>query len=141
MMILIIDTNIIFSALVKGGTTRELLINPPCNLYSPEHMIYEIRKYEDLIIEKSELTKEEFETLFGLITENIIIMEKEDYLEKLNEADEIIGSIHKGDVPFITLALSIPNNGVWSEDKHFEKQERIKIWKTKDIIEMIDKNI
>ncbi len=43
----------------------------------------------------------------------------------------------KTDAPFITLALIIPNDGVWSNDKHFLKQDRIKIWTTRDLIKLI----
>ncbi len=138
-MIFIIDTNIVFSALVKDSDTRKLLIDSSFSLYAPETMIIEIRKYEDLIIEKSRLTKNDFELLFNLLIENIKIIEKELYINKLKEADKIIGNIHKGDVPFIALALSITNDGIWSEDKHFEVQDNVKVWKTKEVIKLITK--
>lgn len=136
-MIFIIDTNVVFSALVKGGKTREILINSPFTLYAPETTIIEIRKYEKLILQKSGLSKDEFETLFSLVTEGITIVRKEGYNNYMVEADSIIGNIDKGDVPFIALALSMPNDGVWSDDNHFLKQNKVKIWKTSDIIRII----
>ena len=75
-MILIADSNIVISALIRDSATRAILINPPFILYAPETMISEIRKYEDYIIRKSGLAKSDFETLFGLISENINILEK-----------------------------------------------------------------
>lgn len=35
---------------------------------------------------------------------------------------------------FIALALSTDNQGIWSEDKHFEQQKRVKVLKTKDVM-------
>ena len=137
-MILIIDTNIVFSGMVKDKGTRELLIDSPFTLYSPETMISEIRKHQELIIKKSRLTKDEFETLFGLITEKIMIVEKEKYEKYLKEAEKIMGGVDKNDIPFIALALSISNDGIWSDDSDFYKQNRIKVWKTTDIIKKID---
>ncbi len=137
MMILIVDTNIVFSALVKDSTTRAILLNPFSTLYAPETMISEIRKYEDVIITKSGLSKDDFNILFNLLIENIIIIEKEEYANYLQEADTIIGKIHQGDVPFIALALAILNDGIWTEDNHFKQQNRIKIWKTEDIIKFL----
>jgi len=47
--------------------------------------------------------------------------------------------IDPDDTIFVALGLSIKNNGIWSDDKHFEKQDRIKVWKTKDLLNYINK--
>ncbi|MBU0530267.1 MAG: PIN domain-containing protein [Candidatus Aenigmatarchaeota archaeon] len=136
-MIFIVDTNIVFSGFVRDSVTRELLIDSPFILYTPDTMIKEIIKYENLILKKSSLSKDEFEILFNFLTENMNVVEKEMYADKMEEADKLIGHVHKGDVPFLALALSIPNSGIWTEDKDFEKQDKIKVWKTKDIIQFL----
>ena len=59
------------------------------------------------------------------------------YVHRYLEAEEIIGEIDPDDAPFIALALSIPNDGIWSNDKHFLKQDRVKIWTTGDLIKLI----
>lgn len=41
------------------------------------------------------------------------------------------------DTPFIAAALAC-NVDIWSDDEHFQKQKRIKTWKTKDIIKYLD---
>ena len=55
------------------------------------------------------------------------------------EAEKIIGNIDPKDVPFVALALAIENEGIWSNDKHFEEIKQIKIWKTSDLLEYIKK--
>jgi len=50
---------------------------------------------------------------------------------------EIIGKIDKKDIQFIALALAIKNNKIWSNDKHFEKQKKIQVYKTIDIIDVL----
>jgi predicted nucleic acid-binding protein len=50
------------------------------------------------------------------------------------KALKIMESIDKKDAPFIALALSIPVDGIWSDDKHFKQQKTIKIFTTKDLI-------
>lgn len=136
-MILIVDSNILFAGLLRDSTTRELLIDPPFTLYAPETVVKEIRKYEDEIVKRTSFTKEEFEVLFNLITERIQIIEKAQYAHKIEEADKIIGDIDKGDVPFLALALSIPNDGIWTENvKHF-KQKQVRIWMTKELVKQL----
>ena len=88
-MILVIDTNIVFSGMLRESITRELLIDSPFTLYAPETMIKEIRKYDDIILKRSELAKEDFEILFRLLTDNINIVEKEHYSERIQEADAL----------------------------------------------------
>ena len=82
-MIFIIDTNIIFSAMLKDSITRLLLIDSPFILYAPEAILNEIKKYKLDILKRSGLNAEEFEGLFELLTEDINIIEKEKYSEKL----------------------------------------------------------
>jgi len=136
-MILIVDTNIIFAGLLRNSITRRLLIDPPFTLYAPETILNEIRKYEEEIIKRAGFTKSEFEILFNLITDGIQIVEKEKYAQKIKEADKLIGHIDQGDVPFLALALSISNDGIWTENvKHF-KQKHVKIWTTRELVRHI----
>ena len=133
-MILIIDSNVVFAGLLRAGTVRELLIDSPFTLYAPEIMLNEIRKYEREIIKRAAYTKEEFDILFALITDGIEIVGREKYAHRLKEADQLIGHIDKGDVPFLALALSAPNDGIWTENvKHF-KQDKITVWTTTKLI-------
>jgi len=66
--------------------------------------------------------------------ENINIVPDEIVKERMSEAIDIMEKIDINDSPILACALASPNNGIWTEDKHFEKQERIKVWKTKDLI-------
>jgi predicted nucleic acid-binding protein len=46
-----------------------------------------------------------------------------------------MGKIDKKDVPFIAAALAL-NCSIWSDDKHFKKQKEIKIFTTKEVMEI-----
>jgi len=59
-------------------------------------------------------------------------------VDHLDEAEEIIGRIDLDDIPFIVLALAIQNDGIWTEDKDFRRQSRIKIWSTAELIKVIN---
>ncbi|TFG15981.1 MAG: hypothetical protein EU535_00035 [Promethearchaeota archaeon] len=85
-------------------------------------------------MKKTKLSKNEFKQVSDYILENVYIIPIKNYSEKLNEAKMIIGEIHKEDIPFIAVALSIKNDGIWSNDKHFKEQSEIKIYTTNDLI-------
>lgn len=40
---------------------------------------------------------------------------------------------------YIALALTKENDGIWSDDSDFEKQSKVKVWKTSEIIEEFNK--
>src|SRR3989338_9012225 len=132
-MRLVLDTNILIAALVKNSITCEILIHPDMKYFIPEFAIDEIEKHEMEILQKSCLSKNEFTTLFDYLKENLILVPDEE-IEHKEKAKLIMKDIDINDTIFIALALSTKNEGIWSQDCHFEKQTLIKVWKTKDII-------
>jgi len=131
-MILVVDTNIIFAGILRDSTTRALLIDSPFILFAPETAVNEIRKHETPIIKRSGLTEAEFETLFTLITGNITIIEKDRYKQHIEEATKRIKD--PGDIPFLALALSMSNDGIWTENVKHYKGAKVRIWTTKEIL-------
>ena len=137
-MKLIIDTNILISSLLKDSTTREILLNESLNFYLPEIVLSEVNKYLPYIIQKSELSEEEIKKLLNNLLENLILVPIDEYEKKMDEGMKIIGNIDDKDTQFIALALSIENDGIWSNDKHFEKQKKIKVFKTIDTLNLLE---
>ena len=57
-MRLIVDANILFSALIKDSSTAKILVDDKFKLYAPEFLFEEFAKYEDYILKKTNRTKE-----------------------------------------------------------------------------------
>ena len=98
-MKLVVDSNIIISALIKKGITRRIIFSPLIQFITPEYTFEEISKNEKLICKKAKLNHNEFRLLLNIIFENILIIPKEDYENKLNIAKTMIKDID--DIPFI----------------------------------------
>jgi len=133
-----VDTNRIIAGLMKDSITREILLNTNFEFYIPEYLLLEIEKHKELILKKSGLSESRFQLIFDLLKENINVVPMSEITDHLDEAEEIIGDIDPNDIPFIALALAIQNDGIWTEDKDFRKQSRIKIWSTADLIKIIN---
>lgn len=84
---------------------------------------------------KSGFSEDETKLLFNFLTSYIKFHSTEEFKDKLNEATLLIP--HLNDLEFVALALAIPNDGIWTADKHFEKQNKIKIWKTQELLKFI----
>ena len=132
-MRLIIDANILISALIRDSLTRKIIIDSYIEFYIPEYTFDEIDKHLDYISKKNSLTIKENKKILEILTIYIHVFEAEYYIKYFDEAEKIIGKIDERDVPYFALALAINNDGIWSDDEHFIKQNKIKVWKTKDL--------
>src|SRR3989338_5227728 len=107
---LIIDTNIIISALVKDSITRKILLHEDVIPLVIDYAIDEMKKYEAKIIETASI-KHNFQ-----------------------KAESMIGMADQGDIPFVAAAITIQNDGIWTYDTHFDSIKGwIKIWNTKEL--------
>ena len=133
-MDIIVDTNILISALIKDGATRELIVNSNYNLVLPELELKEIENHKYEILGKSGLLEEEFYNLLSNLLKYIKIIRTEKVVDYRKKAFEIIGHIDIDDVIFIATALCF-NCPIWSDDMHFKKQNKIKILTTSDMVD------
>ncbi|MBI5148819.1 hypothetical protein HZA33_04010 [Candidatus Pacearchaeota archaeon] len=139
-MRLIIDANILISALIKKESIiRRILSLPFIDFYLPDFALEEIEKHITYIIDKSKLKKEEIIELLSFLFNNIYIVNNKKFISFYDKAGDIVGSIDKKDIPYMALALSFLNDGIWTEDKHFEQQSKIRIWKTKKLVDLFIK--
>jgi len=135
-MRLIVDTNVLISALIKDSAARKLIMHLKAKLCSPMFLQEEIDKYKSEILKKSSLNETELMVLFNQIKSKIIILDYELFSLNYSEAEIIMNKIDPKDTPFIAAALAT-NSDIWSDDLHFQKQKKIKVWKTKDLVELM----
>jgi len=129
----VIDSNVLISALISDSITRELILEMEEELYSPDFLESEIEKHKDLIQKKSDLSSMELDCLLTILIENIFVVAEETYEEKINIDDEAIGDIDRKGVPFLAVTLE-KDAMIWSDDRHFEDQDEVKVWKTEDMV-------
>ncbi len=70
-MKLVLDSNVIFSALIKKSTTRDIILSDIFDLYAPEYIFSEITKHEELLLRKSKMDEEELDALLLLLQKHI----------------------------------------------------------------------
>jgi len=136
-MKIVLDTNVLISALIRDSATRKLIIEMEDELVYPEDGIKEVRKYKDMIIERSGLGEKEFNSLLNLLLDYIELVPHNLIKNTLNEAEEIMLEIDEKDVIFIATALVFNGAIIWSDDKDFKKQDRILTKTTSEILESI----
>lgn len=80
----------------------------------PEYALEEFIKYRDVIVRKSGLKPNDLNILTGLIFENVLTIPMSSFEKYISRSREIMNDIDPNDSPFIALALSFENDGIWT---------------------------
>jgi len=137
-MKVVVDTNILLSALIRDSSTRKIIIESGWDFYYPEISFYEVRKYKSLVMKKSGMSDDDYSSLVAKMLTRIILLPEEQIVINMEEAKRIMLHIDPDDVAFIAAALSVENSVIWSNDNHFEMQGEVGVIKTKAIIDFFE---
>lgn len=136
-MKLVIDTNIVFAALIKDSKTRELILSSKLQLFCIKEIIDEIANYRTQIIKRANISMTTFDSLLDEIIKQITLFPQTVIQPCTDEANSLLAHRDKKDVPFLALALCIKVDGIWSSDKDFDEQSKIKRISTSDLVELL----
>jgi predicted nucleic acid-binding protein len=136
-MKLVCDTNIVFSALIAGGKTRELILSDETELYAPEFFFSELDNHRHEIEEKSNLSEEQIGLLLNVLFKDTEVVPREEFEDELDLASQLIGGTDPDDVPFLALALRLDVD-IWTDDSDFEEQNEVTVWKTHELVRNLE---
>jgi len=139
-MKLIVNTNRIIAALIKDSTSRKLINHLNAELMVIDFIDEEINEHKEELMSKSKINESEFNLLLTKLKERLVNIDKNIISTRLEEAKEVMDKIDKDDTYFIAAALAT-NSDIWSDDNHFQKQNKIKIWRTEELIKKLDQQI
>jgi predicted nucleic acid-binding protein len=130
-MNIIVDTNIIFSAIINSnGKIGNILFNSYNDLvlYSPEFMRYEIQHYHDKLMKAAKLTEQQLlEAEYRIISQIELISEELIKKSSWEYAYELTKDIDEDDTPFVALTIEL-NGLLWTGDKKLIKGLKNKGW-------------
>jgi len=109
---IVIDTNVIVAALIRGGVVRALLLRSPGVFLTPESCIEEAWETR-ASWNRGEIPEDEIEEALEWLVERVlIVVPRSSYRDREGEAATLIAG--PDDVPVVALALSITNEGIWT---------------------------
>ncbi len=131
-MNLIVDANILFSALLKDGGTRKLWFNPDFVLIAPAQLLVEFSKYQSELRTRFDGTDEEFEEWLNRMLAQVRFVSNEELGPFLPAAQSLIHDPKD----WLYLACALKEDAIiWSQDKGFSEQKRIKVKNTNELME------
>lgn len=129
-MDLVVDANVLFSALIKDSFAYNLLFSGSFHLFTPEYIFTELEKHKEEILEKTERTTEEFFRLLETLKRRIVIVPLEELTPYVGEAEKLTPDPE--DMAYFALALKL-NCAIWSNDKKLKEQDKIKVYSTHEL--------
>lgn len=144
-MRLVVDTNIIFSALLKKNSRElDIIMRDDVEAFIPKFLMIEIFKHKERIIKISKLSEDDvLESLYLILKYCTILNDKDIPEEILNQSYQYVKEIDPKDVVFVAAALTL-DAPLWSGDKKLMnglKEKNINIFvQTKDLIEIFKKH-
>ncbi len=135
-MEIVLDTNVIISSLLRNGLTRKIIFLSPLKMYTVDYAKTEIEDHKEELLRKSKLDERSLNYLSEFIFSKIDFIPIEDIEPFKNKAEEIIGEVDIDDSFFLALAMSL-NCSVWSNDVHLKKQNVVKAYTTKELLDLL----
>jgi predicted nucleic acid-binding protein len=134
---LVVDANVVISALIADSKTRELVVTLKPELLTPEVIHGEIGNHEALIVEKSGMDADRVQQFIDLLFRYIETVPASEFYPYIEEAEEAIGDIDPDDVLYVACALA-REAGVWSDDSDFDEQDLVPVFTTGEVVESFD---
>jgi predicted nucleic acid-binding protein len=136
MMKLVIDTNRIMAGLLKQSTSREIIIDDHFFLYAPDYIETELFRHREYLMKKANLREPDFDTLLHILLGQITLVPFEDFKGDYSQAIRTMESVDENDAPFLAVGLALRLDGIWTEDRHFLRQDLLKVYHTGDLIQI-----
>jgi predicted nucleic acid-binding protein len=136
-MKLVIDSNRLVAGVLKDSSSRELILSGRFEFYSPDQLVFEIKKYEDHLTEKGRLEHGQFDTILNALLDNIILVPYGEFKDEFEEAIRIMKDIDVKDAPFLAVGMALGLDGIWTEDRHFLGQDGLRVYATRDMMSML----
>ena len=133
-MKIVIDANVLFAALIKEGPTRALILKSDLILIAPSYIIVETEKYKKEIQNKAKISSSEVEDLLSSCLSQITLIDDSELIPFLRAAETLTND--DNDLLYLACALKV-NADIWTNDKVFQNQTRVKIWTTIQLIEKV----
>lgn len=117
--IVIVDTNIIFSALLSASSRfNEVLFgSPQLAFYICESVIVELFEHKERIVKVSRLPEDEVVSAYYALLRNLNLY-KEDWIDRVHRqnAYELCANLDEDDIPAVALTLELKGL-LWTGDK------------------------
>ena len=129
-MKLVVDANVLFSALIKDSFTRKMFFDERLEIYAPQYLFEEFEEHREEIMQKTHRSEADFWEVMGILKSRISVIpvsEFEKFMEKAKKA-----SPDNDDAIYFAAAFAI-DGAIWSNDARLKSQKAVKVLSTAEV--------
>ena len=130
-MKLVVDANVLFSALIKDSVTRRLFFEERLDIHAPEYLFEEFAEHRDEIIRKAHRSEAEFWEVMDILKSRISVVQVSEFGKHMEKAKEV--SPDKDDAIYFAAAFAI-DGAIWSNDRSLKGQKAVQVLSTAEIV-------
>jgi predicted nucleic acid-binding protein len=138
-MRLVVDANVLISALLRDNAVRDALRLTSDTVLTPRYAFEEIKTHREEISRRSDLPADGLDQLLEEMEHSLVnTIENEQARQNIEKADEEMRDIDPDDSVFVSTAIGLGGTVV-SNDQHFEEQELVPhIWTSEFVERALD---
>ena len=133
-MRLVIDTNRIMAGLLKDSTSRKIILHDSFSFYAPDYIEIELHNHRPYLVKKAKIPDRDFDQLMQILLETIELVPFEDFACEYDRAMSIMEPVDENDAPFLAVGIALGIEGIWTEDRHFLRQDLLDVYSNRDLI-------
>jgi predicted nucleic acid-binding protein len=131
---LVIDTNRIMAGLLRESTSRRIILHDHFSFFAPDYIETELFRHHAYLVKKSKMAEPDFDETLRILLSHVTLVAFEDFEEEYPRAQQIMEPVDVDDSPFLAVGLALRIGGIWTEDRHFLRQDLLKVYTTGDLI-------
>ena len=136
-MDLVIDTNRIMAGLLKDSGARRIILHGSFSFYAPDYIETELLKHRAYLVKKAKISETDFDILTHTLLDKVIRVPFDDFRHEYDHAMQVMETIDENDSPFLAVGLALGIKDIWTEDRHFLRQNFLNVYSTGDLVERI----
>ncbi len=137
-MLLVVDANIVVSALLKKGVTFDVfLLNHIFRKFefvAPEFLMVEVENHMEELSRETKLSGDEFNEVIGFLMGEINLVPSSQFADFLPKGREV--SPHFKDFEYLALALKL-GCPIFSGDKALKRQSSVKVLSSRELLDLL----
>jgi predicted nucleic acid-binding protein len=128
---LVVDANVLFSALIKDSGTRRLFFEERLEIYAPEYLFEEFAEHREEIIQKAHRSEAEFWEVMDILKSRISVVPVSEFEKFMERAQKV--SPDKDDAVYFAVAFAV-EGAIWSNDGNLKGQKAVQVLSTEEIV-------
>jgi predicted nucleic acid-binding protein len=125
------------AGLLKYSGSRKIILHDSFSFYAPDYIETELLKHRSYLVKKAKVSEPDFDILMRTLLEKVILVPFEDFEPEFDHAIQIMEPIDENDSPFLAVGLALGISGIWTEDRHFLRQNILTVYTNRDLFEHI----